>query len=193
MTLKDATTICFQKYATFSGRAGRQEFWKFILFLLIVNVILVVINSLIFGPTVTEGVRYTISSNGAQSTQAFRNVTYTGGWFATIFSLVTFLPLLAVTWRRLHDRNRAGWWALVPYALLAAMIAVWFLTGEPVSFGTNTVTGDPVTAIMPSSIAPLLILGLCAFAAFVSVFISMCRASVPGANRFGPNPNEVSS
>ncbi|MBU2991769.1 DUF805 domain-containing protein [Octadecabacter sp. 1_MG-2023] len=193
MTLKDAVTICFQKFVTFSGRAGRQEFWKFVLFLLLVHIVLLVINSLIFGPSIDEGLKFSIASDGTQTTTAYRNVSYTGGWLGNAFSLITLLPFTAVTWRRLHDRNRSGWWTLVPYGLLMAMGAIWFLTSEAVAVGANPQTGDPITVLVPQSIAPILILGLLALAAGLSVLISTCRAPIPGANRFGPNPNEVPS
>ncbi|HEX2547338.1 MAG TPA: DUF805 domain-containing protein [Ramlibacter sp.] len=38
MTFTDAVKTCFQKFATFTGRAGRPEFWWFFLFQVIVNV-----------------------------------------------------------------------------------------------------------------------------------------------------------
>jgi uncharacterized membrane protein YhaH (DUF805 family) len=43
----------------------------------------------------------------------------------SLVTLVTFLPLIAVGARRLHDVNRAGWWqlvALVPFGVVVVII-----------------------------------------------------------------------
>lgn len=37
-------------------------------------------------------------------------------WLTTIYYLVTFVPFLSATIRRLHDVNFSGWWALL-YAI----------------------------------------------------------------------------
>lgn len=37
MTFTAAIQTCFQKYATFTGRAARSEFWWFVLFQILVN------------------------------------------------------------------------------------------------------------------------------------------------------------
>ena len=60
-------------------------------------------------------------------------VTGTGGLW-TLFTLGTFLPSLAVTFRRLHDTGRAAWWlliVLVPF-LGPVILVVWAATaGDP--------------------------------------------------------------
>lgn len=40
MTFSDSIKTCFSKYATFSGRASRSEYWWFALFLIIVGTVL---------------------------------------------------------------------------------------------------------------------------------------------------------
>ena len=47
MTLFEAVKVCYGKYVTFSGRATRSEFWKFIVFMFLVLVALVIINSVL--------------------------------------------------------------------------------------------------------------------------------------------------
>ena len=83
----DAIKIAFSKYADFSGRARRSEYWWFFLFVQLVTQL----PSLIIPPLGS------IVSLGA--------------------FLVTFIPSLAVTARRLHDIGRTGWWQLVWYLL----------------------------------------------------------------------------
>ena len=85
MGFMDAVKTCFSKYADFSGRARRKEYWYFVLFNCIVQVILTVIGMIIFG-----------SDNSTYSI------------LASIYSLAVLVPGLAVAWRRLHDIGKSG-------------------------------------------------------------------------------------
>ncbi|WP_407560515.1 DUF805 domain-containing protein [Streptomyces sp. 184] len=77
----------FRKYADFTGRARRREFWSFMLLTLVPAAALVA----------------AALSSGSDAV-----------WFAfTSYLLVTFLPSLAVSVRRLHDAGRSGWWWLL--------------------------------------------------------------------------------
>lgn len=88
--------ILTTKYADFNGRAGRTEFWTFVVFTIVVNVLA----SVIFG---TIGL----------------------GIVGTIVSLALLVPSIAVTVRRLHDRDMTGWLALV--GLIPLLGALWLL------------------------------------------------------------------
>jgi len=82
----------FKKYAVFSGRARRAEYWQFFLINLIISFVLGFID-------------------GAIKTQ----------FLGTIWSLITLLPSLAVAVRRMHDVNKSGWFILIPiYNLILA-------------------------------------------------------------------------
>jgi uncharacterized membrane protein YhaH (DUF805 family) len=89
----------FKKYAVFSGRAPRAEYWWFYLATIIVQIPLTIVDKTL------------------------------GGWspFSTLFSLATLVPWLAVTMRRLHDTERSGWWLLLlaaAFAFIGIMAAV---------------------------------------------------------------------
>ena len=49
MNFQDAIRTCFSKYADFSGRAMRSEYWWFFLFIVVVSVILSMISSVLSG------------------------------------------------------------------------------------------------------------------------------------------------
>ena len=54
------------------------------------------------------------------------------GWqlgpFEIIFVLVAWVPYLSVTFRRLHDVNRSGWWFLIPLTIIGIIpFAYWLL------------------------------------------------------------------
>ncbi|UWU20930.1 DUF805 domain-containing protein [Rhizobium sp. CB3060] len=76
-----------RKYATFSGRATRSQFWLFTLMFVILDVIGAVLDAAIGTGT----------ANGP-------------GAIAGLVVLVHALPYISVFVRRLHDIDRTGWW-----------------------------------------------------------------------------------
>lgn len=96
-----------KKYATFSGRATRSEYWYFVL-----------IYSIIY--TILMGIDFAI---GTFSKQLMENGSFLG-FLSTAYSLVLFLPSLAVTVRRLHDINKSGWWILLIFVPIIGFIVL---------------------------------------------------------------------
>ena len=92
-----------RKYATFSGRARRKEYWLFILFYLILILVAIAID---------VGIGAYDEASGL-------------GVVSGIFSLAIFIPGLAVAIRRLHDTDRVGWWMLI--SLIPIVGAIWFI------------------------------------------------------------------
>jgi uncharacterized membrane protein YhaH (DUF805 family) len=129
MDFTTAVKTCFNKYATFSGRAVRSEYWWFVLFLIIANIVASVLDMAIMG-------------NGGMGFQPI----------STIFALATLLPSLAAGARRLHDTGRTGWWLLLAFIpILGAIILIWFLAqrGED---GTNAYGPAPAAGGAGTSI-----------------------------------------
>ena len=95
--------VCvLEKYADFSGRARRAEYWSFALCSGVISFIL--------------GVLYSATNWGFFSI------------LSTLFSLAILVPSLAVCWRRLHDIGKKGTWyfiVLIPIVGWILMI-VWF-------------------------------------------------------------------
>jgi uncharacterized membrane protein YhaH (DUF805 family) len=87
------SSVLLNKYATFSGRARRSEYWWWYIFVTIV---------LIVAGVLDRAVGFTYS-----------DTTVGGGWLATIAGIVFLIPNLAVAVRRLHDTGRTGWWLLI--------------------------------------------------------------------------------
>jgi uncharacterized membrane protein YhaH (DUF805 family) len=85
----DAVKICFSKYATFSGRASRSEYWWFVLFIALSSVAL--------------GLAAVMLGADEETVEAVLWL----GFF------VVFLPYLAVAVRRLHDVSMSGWWLVI--------------------------------------------------------------------------------
>lgn len=96
-----------KKYAVFTGRACRKEYWMFFLFNLII----------IFCLSFIEGL-LGISSSGY-------------GILSSLYSFAILLPCVGVTIRRLHDTNRSGWWWLISFVpLIGAIILIVFMVQD---------------------------------------------------------------
>lgn len=113
-----------KKYAVFSGRAQRAEYWYFVLFSIIVSIILVILDGML--GTINEQSGY--------------------GLLSGIYSLAVIIPSIAVATRRLHDIGKSGWWqliALIPI-LGAIVLIVWLATDskEDNQYGINPKMGD---------------------------------------------------
>jgi uncharacterized membrane protein YhaH (DUF805 family) len=90
MGFTDAVRICLQKYADFSGRGRRSEYWYFALFNLLVAIAAGILDA-ILGTDFDTG----------------------SGVIGLLASLALLLPGLAAGVRRLHDTSRSGWWILI--------------------------------------------------------------------------------
>ncbi len=121
MGFRQAITVCFRKYGDFTGRAVRAEFWYFALFYFLASIGADFIDMLLF-PLMPPPM------------QQFASVIDIGP-ARVMFMLAMFVPVLAVTVRRLHDRDVSGWWILAPYLLMLA--SLWKGMGGvmPVSMG----------------------------------------------------------
>ncbi|WP_375383491.1 DUF805 domain-containing protein [uncultured Sphingomonas sp.] len=172
-----------KRYAQFSGRSRRKEFWMWVLFIIIVSVVLSLIDGLLgLSPaprTVTPGqFGATPMPTGPAAFSQFRS-----GVLTSIFSLAIFLPNLAVQVRRLHDTDRRGWWLLlpvVPYAIGFALIIVGalssFRSGRPFQQGGIGLMGVGGLFFVIGLICAIL------------VFVWFCMDGTRGPNRFGEDP-----
>lgn len=108
-----------KKYAVFSGRARRAEYWYFVLFTIIISIALTLIGSLI--------------GDG-------KNI------LAGIYGLAVFIPSLAVLIRRLHDVGKSGWMILICLIPIVGGIWLFVLTVLDSDPGTNKYGPNPKNA-----------------------------------------------
>lgn len=104
MTFAEALRSCFDRYLTFSGRASRPEFWWFVLFWMLSYLTLSIVGVLSLTPLIA-------------------------GVLLTIFVFAMMLPMIAVSFRRLQDTGRSGWFALTP-VFGAAVASLGRLVGD---------------------------------------------------------------
>jgi uncharacterized membrane protein YhaH (DUF805 family) len=113
-----------KKYAVFSGRAQRKEYWIFILFSSIITIVLGVLDGAVGLYAPAAGV----------------------GLLSGIYSLAVMIPSTAVAIRRLHDTDRSGWWlliALIP--LIGGIVLIVFLATDS-NAGENQYGPNPKSA-----------------------------------------------
>ncbi len=121
MGFTEAITTCLtKKYATFSGRASRSEYWWFYLFLT-------------FGPIVIIGLLYSIFD-------------IAGIAIGGLALLGLIIPNLAVLVRRLHDTNHSGWWFFISIVPIIGGLWLLFLLISAGTQGENNYGPNPLEA-----------------------------------------------
>jgi uncharacterized membrane protein YhaH (DUF805 family) len=105
-----AINKAFNNYLNFSGRANRSEFWYFFLFIVLINALTHVIDTYIIGYHPEEM-----------------------GIVSGVVWLATAIPQLSITFRRLQDVGKSGWWFLLSFTIIGFIpLIVWWCTmSEP--------------------------------------------------------------
>jgi uncharacterized membrane protein YhaH (DUF805 family) len=118
MGFGQAISAGFSNYVNFSGRACRSEYWYWILFIIIADIVAAVIDRALDMQLVTG-----------------------------LFGLVTIIPNIAIAIRRLHDLDRTGWWILLSFIPLIGWIIllIWYVTKG--TDGPNRFGPDPLGAL----------------------------------------------
>ncbi|WP_114967154.1 DUF805 domain-containing protein [Alkalilacustris brevis] len=145
-----AVSACLRRYFGFSGRASRSEFWYFVLFGFLASFTASILDVMLFG----------VADETAP--------------LSALVGLGLFFPQLAVTFRRLHDTGRSGWW--VGWVFFGPLLVT--LAFAAVSGGGVLVTPDAAMGLML-----LFMIGW--FAIFLLILIFLCQRGDPGPNRYG--------
>jgi uncharacterized membrane protein YhaH (DUF805 family) len=107
-------SVLTKKYADFTGRARRAEYWWFVLINFVVIFSLVVLIIILAGSD--------------------DSLTGLGGIVYAVYALGVIVPSLAVTVRRLHDTGKSGWMlliGLIPFVGPIILLVFYFTDGEP--------------------------------------------------------------
>ena len=84
MKFDEAIRSVINRYAQFTGRASRSEYWYWVLFLVLASAAIGIASSVVSAV----------------------------GYLSWLFNLATIVPSIAVAVRRLHDVGKSGWWLL---------------------------------------------------------------------------------
>ena len=103
---------------------------------------------------------------------------------SSLFSLLTLLPWLGVSVRRLHDINRSGWWLFATFVMfmLIGVTAVMALgsLGGAVDGATAEPSGSMLVGLI---VAVMATLGLC-----IALLVFAVTPGTDGPNDYGPDP-----
>jgi uncharacterized membrane protein YhaH (DUF805 family) len=163
-----------KRYAEFSGRSRRKEYWMWVLLQILIYISFWVLILLVGGSALMAG--------GADPTAAMA----AGGAAMIIFALyglvwLAFLiPGIAVAVRRLHDTNRTGWWILAPLAGYVVMFA-----------GTAMAASSPDNPGLGGILA--MVGGLIALGLAITLLVFMLLEGTKGPNKYGADPKGAAS
>ena len=145
-----------KKYATFSGRAPRAEYWWFYLGTVIVQIPLTILDSGL------------------------------GEWapLSSLFSLVTLLPWLAVSVRRLHDINRSGWWLFALFATIILVAITWVAAFGSLGADFNAADSEPSGSMVIGMIVGVIAVTVIA----IAVLMFSVKPGTDGPNDYGADP-----
>ena len=125
----------YRRYAEFSGRSGRQEYWMFFLFNMLVYLVLGGAAAAFFIARAASG------DTSTDASVPVVGIVMVG--LLVIFALATIIPSLAVQVRRFHDQDKSGWFVLlglIPYAGGLILFIFMLLEGTR---GPNQYGADP--------------------------------------------------
>lgn len=158
MTFTDAVRSGFQNAFDFSGRSRRPEYWWFFLFVFAGAFVLALIQAAL---------------------------GMTGNWLVRLFQLATFVPFLAVGWRRLQDTGRPGWYLVVPVVIVVvSSLMVGSLSASLMQGGM----GHMHAGRMQGQAGIVALWAVAQFIAGIVIIWWMTRRSQRGENQFGPEP-----
>ncbi len=172
MTFAGAVRTCLTKYATFSGRASRSEYWWFVLFFFIGSLVSGFVDQLLFGVPVLR------TGDGGDNGD---------GPVEFVFGLAMFLPLLAAGWRRMHDTGRSG---LLLFYPLIVMIGIATFAGFMGGFAP-LFEGDFATLLAGGTSIVIAFSLIVLFLSPLVVIWWLASPSEPDPNDHGPTPQEV--
>jgi uncharacterized membrane protein YhaH (DUF805 family) len=116
-----------KKYAEFTGRARRSEYWLFTLFIVLVEIAYFILVSAIGGGTSGNMNAIGLVLSGLYG----------------LFVLGIIIPSLAVGFRRLHDTDRSAWWLLIAFLPFIGGLVLLIFNVLPGTTGPNKYGPDP--------------------------------------------------
>ncbi len=170
--------MTFGQWFSFSGRIGRKTFWLgYVLPMFVASIVANVLDTALgLAPSPMA------DAAPADATQV--------GPINTVVSILAFWPMLAGSIKRLHDRDRTGWWIGGFYLVSAVAGVVAFVTLATATGGMflnrdRPVTEGDVQGMLLVVIAAGLVIA--AYGIWLLVETGFLRGTA-GPNRYGPDP-----
>ncbi|MFA6140357.1 MAG: DUF805 domain-containing protein [Hyphomicrobium sp.] len=149
------------RLASFRGRVGRGDFWAIFLVTITVSIVLAV------HPAAA-------SSSAAIQVKRFLLAII-------ILQVISPIILASFTFRRLHDLDKPGWWAIPFLSALLSLALIWTQTGQSTLRSlAGTVALEPVTYLLTAISAGVV----------VSALYLLSSKGSPGPNKHGRAPGD---
>lgn len=163
-----------RRYADFSGRSRRMEFWMWQVAKILVSIVIGILFVGLAGGAIMA------ASDDPTRMVAAGGAVLTLWLIVMLFWLAILVPDIAVTVRRLHDTNRSGWWILAP---VVPYLFFWVMFGTAASSGVapQDLMNGPLAMV---GLLCLLVALLLALVLLIFYFLD----GTPGPNRFGADP-----
>lgn len=162
-----------KRYAEFSGRSRRMEFWMFMLLLLIIWVVAFTLMMVMgVGAMSMAG----MNPDGTPRVGGMAGMFASMGIFAVIFGILwlgLLIPTLAVQIRRLHDSDRSGFWIWIYWGPAILSWVLSFAGAANQSAGMTMLGG---------------LFSLLTLVGSITLIVFWCLPGTPGPNRYGPDP-----
>jgi uncharacterized membrane protein YhaH (DUF805 family) len=148
---------------SFTGRINRGKWWLAVLIFAIYGVVASIIGTILIGSAIADG-DFNITT--------LLGTALIGILVLFVLYVIVLVSSIAVGVKRLHDRDKSGWWLLL-FFLLPAVLG-----------GIGQSMGDSPVGLL---------LGLVSLAIYIWMFVELaCLRGTVGPNRFGPDPLEGS-
>lgn len=144
----------FRRYFDFSGRSRRREYWSFqLLGLVISSVAFILVVSGAGDEVRTAEYKYVDATTSTQAsfTGNLGIISWMGLALIFVWAIVAFVPSLALTVRRLHDRDKSGLYILLTFIPLIGLIFSIIMLVNMLLAGTigrNRFGPDPKTGMI---------------------------------------------
>ena len=99
----ESLALFFKNYLNFSGRSGPSAYWWYLLWSLIFTILFAQIDSLALDISAED--LFSLSS---------------------AFALITLIPSISLSFRRLHDIDKSGWWLLISLTIIGIPVLIYW-------------------------------------------------------------------
>jgi uncharacterized membrane protein YhaH (DUF805 family) len=133
MSFGQAVQSMFNNYANFNGRASRSAYWWVVVFNILVAIVAMILDNML-------GLTFSMTAPTGET------ISLGYGYIYLLAMLGLLIPNLALSFRRLHDRDKSAWWLLLCFIPLVGgiILLVWYCMRGTV--GDNRFGPDPLAS-----------------------------------------------